>query len=199
MELRGLFRSYSLSTGTGIYLSSVPGILGCQYLEPLIFQPARASLRPNQKAEEVWLRPSSLLPTLSLSFFLAQEGPYTMTRSFGTRVLLQLQTSRLLIITSLSPSITKNGPNRSIRKSNTLYFGSTDHVPCLVLSVFLYLIPTPSRDRYDHCSHFVSESLAPREMKRPARSHTTRMQQCSIPTQVCALQSSQSQQWKLLR
>lgn len=41
---------------------------------------SHASLRPNQRAEEVWLLPWPLLPILSLSFFLAQEGPSTMTR-----------------------------------------------------------------------------------------------------------------------
>lgn len=41
---------------------------------------SHASLRPNQRAEEVSLLPWPLLPILSLSFFLAQEGPSTMTR-----------------------------------------------------------------------------------------------------------------------
>lgn len=135
LELRGLFRSYNLSTGKGmgIYLSATSGLLGCQYQELLIVQPAMPAWGPirGQRKFDYFLDPffpSCHCPFSQLRWVLQQ---WQGKSELGSLLSSKPQEYSLSLL-SLHPSL-RMDPKDSLQKCNTLYFGSTDHVHACML------------------------------------------------------------------
>lgn len=130
LELRGLFRSYNLSTGKdmGIYRSATSGLLGCQYQELLIVQPAMPAWGPirGQRKFDYFLDP----------FFPSCHCPFSQLRGVlqqwqGKSELGSLLSSKpqeySLSLLSFHPSL-RMDPKDSLQKCKYIIFW--EYWPC---------------------------------------------------------------------